>query len=61
MSLRSPVVSFLNNYFFKFIFDCVGSVVTYRFSLAAESGAYSLISLQSLLIVLASLVAEHML
>jgi len=56
MSLRSPVVSFLNNIFF---FDCVRSVVT--FSLAAESGAYSLISLQRLLTVLASLVAEHML
>ena len=57
MSLRS-VVSFLNNIFF---FYCVRSVVTYRFSLAAESGAYSLISLQRLLTVLASLVEEHML
>ena len=49
----------LKNFFFFFIFGCAGSSLLYGLSLVVTSGGYSLVKVPRLLIVVASLVAEH--
>ena len=47
-------------YFILYIFGCAGSLLlAHGLSLVAASGGYSLVAIQGLLTVVASLVAEH--